>query len=385
MATYKVPQDVEADDKLIGPFSFRQFIYLLVAGGLAAVAVGLFQIFPALVIIPLPPILLMLALALPLRKDQPMETYLAAIVTYYIKPRRRVWTAGQKETTIQITAPKIVEESRVRDLTQEEATHRLSFLADVVDSGGHSIQQINSNVMRDDLVAEANQATDMFDEMNSQSQAINRAIDRDREEKHSQVINSMRAAIERSENYMTVPAASAPVSATTQGYVIPSTATAGAYSNVAATNGTAGGAAGTNSTHGEKVVEPAVEDLKKSSVVVQPETAEEEKARKEQEAREREAAIKAEENRKLEEENKQKNASTNVMNGKFGAGETKTDEAGTTAGADETTNSAKNQTQEAKPDIIELANNPDYSVATIAKEAKRIKRKEDGEVFISLH
>jgi hypothetical protein len=24
MAQYKVPQDVEADDKLIGPFSFRQ-------------------------------------------------------------------------------------------------------------------------------------------------------------------------------------------------------------------------------------------------------------------------------------------------------------------------------------------------------------------------
>ena len=54
MAQYKVPQDVEADDKLIGPFSFRQFIYLLIAGGLIAAAVGLFQIFPLLAIIPLP-------------------------------------------------------------------------------------------------------------------------------------------------------------------------------------------------------------------------------------------------------------------------------------------------------------------------------------------
>ena len=45
MAQYKVPQDVEADDKLIGPFSFRQFVYLLIAGGLVALAVGLFQIF----------------------------------------------------------------------------------------------------------------------------------------------------------------------------------------------------------------------------------------------------------------------------------------------------------------------------------------------------
>ena len=38
-----------------------------------------------------------------------------------------------------------------------------------------------------------------------------------------------------------------------------------------------------------------------------------------------------------------------------------------------------------KPSIIELANNTDYTVATIAKEANRINRKDEGEVFISLH
>ena len=81
MAQYKVPQDVEADDKLIGPFSFRQFVYLLVAAGLIALMVGLFQLFPLLAIIPIPFILLFGALALPLKKDQPMETYLAAAKT----------------------------------------------------------------------------------------------------------------------------------------------------------------------------------------------------------------------------------------------------------------------------------------------------------------
>ena len=39
----------------------------------------------------------------------------------------------------------------------------------------------------------------------------------------------------------------------------------------------------------------------------------------------------------------------------------------------------------AKPSIMELANNDVFSVATIEKEARRIKRKEDGEVFVSLH
>ena len=94
MAQYKVPQDVEADDKLLGPFSFRQFVYLLAAGGLMALGVAFFQLFPLLVIIPLPFALFFLALALPLKKDQPMETYLAAIVSYYLKPHIRMWVPG---------------------------------------------------------------------------------------------------------------------------------------------------------------------------------------------------------------------------------------------------------------------------------------------------
>ena len=66
MATYKVPQDVEAEDKLLGPFTFRQFIYLLVSAGGIAVIFGLLQIFPLLAIIPIPVVLLFLIFALPL-------------------------------------------------------------------------------------------------------------------------------------------------------------------------------------------------------------------------------------------------------------------------------------------------------------------------------
>ena len=117
MAQYKVPQNVEADDKLLGPFSFRQFVYLLIVGGLVALAIGLFQIFPLLAIIPIPFILLFAVLALPIKKDQPMETYLAALISYYLKPHKRLWTPGQRESTIYIAAPKIVEEERTKDLS----------------------------------------------------------------------------------------------------------------------------------------------------------------------------------------------------------------------------------------------------------------------------
>ena len=107
-----------------------------------------------------------------------METYLAAIISFYLKPRKRVWTPGQRESTILITAPKKVEEVRTRNITGEEATHRLSFLADIVDSEGYAIKGIGSSVMRDDLAAEAAATPDMFE--NYQSQMINRVIDQDK-------------------------------------------------------------------------------------------------------------------------------------------------------------------------------------------------------------
>ena len=84
MAVYKVPQDVEAEDKLLGPFSFKQFIFLLITVGSIGVAYGLSRISLPLVIIPLPVILFFGALALPLRKDQPMEVYLAAIISHMV-------------------------------------------------------------------------------------------------------------------------------------------------------------------------------------------------------------------------------------------------------------------------------------------------------------
>ncbi|MDO4508062.1 MAG: PrgI family protein [Candidatus Saccharibacteria bacterium] len=307
MAQYKVPQDVEADDKLIGPFSFRQFVYLLIAAGLIAAAVGLAQLFPLLAIIPLPPVLLLLALALPLRKDQPMETYLAAIVSYYLKPRNRVWTPGQRESTILITAPKIVEEVRTRDLSQEEATHRLSFLADIVDTEGRAIR--GGSLMRDDLVAEANTATDMFDNTNHHSQIIDRAINQEKQERHTQAINEMRAAIERSDGVQPSPTAAAP-------------AIIGAHGAVK-------------------------KEVPKPDVVVMPE-----------------------------------------MPKPVAAPETPATPEPVQAAkmSDVVVQPTQNvQAKAVKPDIMELANNSDYSVATIAKEANRINRKEEGEVFISLH
>ena len=309
MAVYKVPQDVEADDKLIGPFNFRQFVYLLVAAGLIAIGVALFQVFPLLVLIPLPPVLLFLALALPLKKDQPMETYLAAIVSYYLKPRTRRWMTGQKDTTVTITAPKVVEDVRTRNISQEEATHRLSFLADVIDSGGQSVfggDVVNNNIMRDDLAAEANSITDMFDTYEHGTLA--QAVYQDTAERHNEAIEKMRAAINRTDQF---------------------------YNSSLQTENT-------RSNPEEKTIMPLPKVESRANVVSA--------------------------------------TTTSSVANSVGAKPATIVKSESVAPKQEKTS----QTQ-VDSSIMELANNTDFSVATIAKQANRIKGKEKGEVFISLH
>ena len=179
MAVYKVPQDVEADDKLIGPFSFRQFIYLIIVALAIAAAWGLAQLFIGLAVIPLPIILLFGALALPLRKDQPMEIYLAAMVSFYLKPRRRMWDPDGVDSLIEITVPKVVEVHLTKGLTQEDAQQRIGYLANLVDSQGWAIRGANAPTntpLNNDAFMEAQDATDVLDTHTAVAQSFDKLM-----------------------------------------------------------------------------------------------------------------------------------------------------------------------------------------------------------------
>lgn len=199
MATYKVPQDVEADDKLIGPFSFRQFIYLIIVALAIALAWGLSKLFIGLAILPLPIILLFGALALPLRKDQPMEIYLAAIISYYLKPHKRLWDPDGVESLIEITVPKTVEIQRSKNITQADAEQRFSYLANIVDSGGWAIRGTGAQVspsttINNDIFLEAESAEDVLDGNNSVAQAFNTMMSKESDRARQDAIERMHQA-----------------------------------------------------------------------------------------------------------------------------------------------------------------------------------------------
>ena len=195
MAVYKVPQDVEAEDKLIGPFSFRQFVYLIIALVSIAVAWGLSQLFLPLAVIPLPLVIFFGALALPLRKDQPMEIYLAAVVSFYLKPRKRLWQPDGIQSLVEITAPKVVEIQRAKNLTETEAERRLSYLADIVDTGGWSVRGVEAapaSSMQPDAFYDAQQAEDVLDNQGGVSRSFDAMISQSDAKRRQEMVSRMR-------------------------------------------------------------------------------------------------------------------------------------------------------------------------------------------------
>lgn len=146
MATYKVIQDVEADDKLVGPLSVRQFVYAAIAGlgiwlSFMAVTKGLsYALF-----ITVPVVAFTTFFAFPWGGEQPTELWALAKIRFMIKPRKRIWNQSHTKELVTINVPKKIERVLTNGLTESEVQSRLSILADTIDSRGWAIKNANVN------------------------------------------------------------------------------------------------------------------------------------------------------------------------------------------------------------------------------------------------
>lgn len=141
MATYKVIQDIEAEDKLIGPLSFRQFVYFLVAAFFGYLSfISLAKGAPFLLIVLVPPMLFCLFFAWPWSPDQPTEVWALARIRFLFKPRKRIWDQSGIKEFVTITAPKKIERVYTDGLTQTEVRSRLQALAHTIDSRGWAVK-----------------------------------------------------------------------------------------------------------------------------------------------------------------------------------------------------------------------------------------------------
>ena len=148
MAQYKVLQDIEAEDKLVGPLSLRQFIYAIVVIALGFVAFQLGTINFLLAIPFLPPMLFFGLLAAPIGHSQSSEVWLLGKFRYWLYPKKRIWDQSGIQELVKINVPKKVEKQLTKDFDREEAKSRLEALASTLDTRGWAIKNISQDAYR---------------------------------------------------------------------------------------------------------------------------------------------------------------------------------------------------------------------------------------------
>lgn len=141
MAVYKVIQDIEAEDKLLGPLTLRQFVYAgITVFFLYLCYLAISKSAAFMLVVFLPPALLTGFFAFPWGREQPTEVWALARVRFLFKPRKRIWNQSGIKELVTITAPKKVEQVYTDGLSQTEVKSRLKALAATIDSRGWAIK-----------------------------------------------------------------------------------------------------------------------------------------------------------------------------------------------------------------------------------------------------
>jgi hypothetical protein len=93
---YQVPQFIEVEDKIIGPLTIKQFVYLVGGAGMSFIVYTYLPIYIAFILIV---IIIPLSLALAFYKinNKPFIDFLESAFTFYTKQNLYIWKKEKKE------------------------------------------------------------------------------------------------------------------------------------------------------------------------------------------------------------------------------------------------------------------------------------------------
>lgn len=124
---FQIPQFIDVEDKIFGPFTLKQFIYLAGGASVALVGITFFGMFLGLLFAS-PFILLSLALAFYKINNRPFIFALEAAFKYALKDKLYIWKKvepeveekkdGSKERFSTLIVPNL-SKSKLRDMTWE--------------------------------------------------------------------------------------------------------------------------------------------------------------------------------------------------------------------------------------------------------------------------
>ncbi len=106
----QVPQYLEVEDKIIGPLTIKQFIYLLIGGGIIFLLFNLLK-FPVFILVAIPIAFFTLLLAFFRIGNQKFSRFVINFLGFISKPNIYIWKNFPPPTPEEEPAPKIIKKA----------------------------------------------------------------------------------------------------------------------------------------------------------------------------------------------------------------------------------------------------------------------------------
>ncbi len=125
---FEVPQFIEVEAKIVGPLTWKQFVYI--AGGLGLLLIMYFTFpFTFFVLIGIPMGILSSALAFHKINNRPLSIFLESVVNYILKKKLYLWKREEMQTIIE------------RDVTLSSPTSNLIYTSkNTLSSLSHNLE-----------------------------------------------------------------------------------------------------------------------------------------------------------------------------------------------------------------------------------------------------
>ncbi|MDP3004438.1 MAG: PrgI family protein [Patescibacteria group bacterium] len=101
---YQVPQFIELEDRIIGPLTLKQFLYLAFAGALLFVFWFLFA-FYIWIIVALPIAAMAVVFAFLKINDRPFVYFFLAFIKYFTKPKLYIFSSAPEKIKLETILP----------------------------------------------------------------------------------------------------------------------------------------------------------------------------------------------------------------------------------------------------------------------------------------
>lgn len=138
MPRFKVPQNLDMEDRIIGHLTLSQFGYLALGGMIAYFfLIKLPGLFGMLLAIPIG--ILSFALAVVRVQDQPLPKFLSSLIQYVLSPRNRSWKHDPSRQQESLISAKKKSKKEVKKISKKMySASDINKVADELDSHGYS-------------------------------------------------------------------------------------------------------------------------------------------------------------------------------------------------------------------------------------------------------